>query len=83
MNAIGSPQPPCRVVALAESFRVEDANGRAVAYVYFGEGGRRSAMPGTWTREEANAIAERIARGFTRAGQRGAPAGADDAPRKT
>lgn len=61
MIALGSPQPPCRVVALAESFRFEDANGRAVAFVYFGEGARRAAIPGTWTREEAYAIAERIA----------------------
>jgi hypothetical protein len=41
---------------------------RPVAYVYFGEGARRAAMSDLWSREEARVIAERIARGFTRAG---------------
>ena len=56
---------PFRVVALPEAFRVEDSAGRAISYTYFAEGARRSALPGSWTRDEARVIAERIARGFT------------------
>lgn len=64
----GRPQPPCAVVELPEAFKVVDANGRAVAFVYFATGPRLSAIPGAWTRDEAADIAQRIARGFTRAG---------------
>jgi hypothetical protein len=67
--------PPCRVVQLQSAFRVNDANERTVAYVHFAEDARLSTMPDLWTRDEAWAIAERIARGFTRtgAGQEKAP----------
>lgn len=44
-----------------------DAADRPVAYVYFAEGTRQAAT-GRWSREAAERIAERIARGFTRAG---------------
>lgn len=67
MTATVSPVAPYRVVELPEAFRVEDANGHAICFTYFAEGPRRSAIPGAWTREEARAIADRIARGFTRA----------------
>ena len=62
-----TPAPPCHVVEVKGGYRVNDAAGRAVAYVYFAEGARRAAMPDLWSPEEAQAIAERIARGFTRA----------------
>jgi hypothetical protein len=61
-------KPPCRVVELDTAFRVNDATGRAVSYVYFASGARLSAVPDLWSRDEARAIAERIARGFTLAG---------------
>lgn len=64
-----TPTPPCTVRALEEAFVVIDAAGRSVAYVYYAEGARRSAT-GRWSHDEARAIAERIARGFTLAGQR-------------
>lgn len=63
-----TPAPPCHVVEVKGGYRVNDAAGRAVAYVYFAEGARRAAMPDLWSPEEAQAIAERIARGFTLAG---------------
>ena len=49
------PIPPCKVVEVKGGYRVNDAAGRA-------------AMPDLWSPEEAQAIAERIAKGFTRAG---------------
>lgn len=69
MPELDTPRPPCRVDARDECFIVLDAGGRAVAYVYFADGARRSAT-NRWSREEAEAIAERIARGFTLAGEK-------------
>lgn len=63
-----TPMPPCHVVAVQGGYRVNDAAERAIAYVYFAEGARRAAMPDLWSPEEAKIIAERIAKGFTRAG---------------
>jgi hypothetical protein len=65
-----APRPPCRVEPRDECFIVRDAADRAVAYVYFADGARRSAVPTRWSREAAEAIAGRIARGFTLAGAR-------------
>ncbi len=31
-------KPPCSVEELVSAFRVRDANGRSVAFVYFAEG---------------------------------------------
>ena len=63
-----TPAPPCHVIEVKGGYRVNDAAGRAVAYVYFAEGARRAAMPDLWSPQEAQAIAERIAKGFSRAG---------------
>jgi len=38
------PARPCPVVELSSAFRVNDASGQAVAYVYFAEGSRLTAM---------------------------------------
>lgn len=73
-----TPVPPFTVVELPGCFRVDDGAGRAVAYVYFAEGARHTAMPDLWSRDEARVIAERIARGFSaamKAGERGGAAG--------
>lgn len=78
MPDLAAPRPPCRVEAREECFTVVDAAGRPVAYVYFADGTRQEAT-GRWSREAAERIAERIARGFTLAGTRG---GSEDAPRK-
>jgi hypothetical protein len=69
MTDLRTPKAPCAIRELVEAFAVIDADGRAVSYVYFAEGARRSST-GRWSREEARAIAERIARGFTRAAER-------------
>lgn len=63
-----APIAPCVVVEVKGAYRVNDADGKAVAYVYFAEGARRASMPDLWSPEEARTIAERIAKGFTRAG---------------
>jgi hypothetical protein len=60
------PKAPCTVVELSEAFRIEDADGRAVTYVYYATGARLSAILGSWTKDEARAIAQQIARGFSR-----------------
>jgi hypothetical protein len=60
------PSKPCEVVEINSAFRVNDAGGRAVAYVYFAEGSRLTAMGNVWTRKEARELADRIARGFSR-----------------
>lgn len=62
------PKAPCSVKELQEAFVILDADDRAVSYVYFAEGARQSATR-RWLREEARVIAERIARGFTRAAE--------------
>jgi hypothetical protein len=61
------PKAPCTVVELPEAFRIEDADGRAVTYVYYATGARLSAILGSWTKEEARMIAQRVAKGFSRA----------------
>lgn len=74
MTVADAPRAPCVVRELGEAFRVDDAGGRPVAYVYFAEGARRSAT-GRWSTDDARAIAQRIARGFTLAGAGGGEPG--------
>ena len=53
---------PWSVEETAESFRVRDANGQVLAYVYFeGEHGRHMAMDRV-TKDEARHIAARFAK---------------------
>lgn len=66
MTDLRTPKAPCTVRELEEAFVVTDADGRAVSYIYHAEDTRKAAT-GRWSREEARAIAERIARGFTKA----------------
>jgi hypothetical protein len=66
LDEFRGPKAPCTVVELPEAFRIEDADGRAVTYVYHATGARLSAILGSWTKDEARAIAQRIARGFSR-----------------
>jgi hypothetical protein len=56
-------------------FIVKDANGVALAYVYYAEGSRLAAMPGTLTKPEA----ERMARWIARSTELKPPATAADA----
>jgi hypothetical protein len=54
--------PPWTVIEHTASFAVHDANGQALAYVYYEEeGGRRAAMR-RLTRDEARRIAANIAK---------------------
>jgi hypothetical protein len=47
-------------------FSRSQSHGRPGASVYFASGARLTAMSDLWMRDEAQAIAERIARGFSR-----------------
>jgi len=69
MTDLRTPKAPCEIRELVEAFAVIDADGRAVSFVYFAEGARLAAT-GRWSQAEARAIAERIARGFTKAAER-------------
>lgn len=55
------PHPtPWRITDTGSAFRVADANGRALAYVYYS---RTDAMRGDYlTPDEARALAQEIAR---------------------
>jgi hypothetical protein len=53
---------PWRVRIIAGGYVVEDASGRAVAYIYAAEGQRLSAMPQALSWDEARRIAAGVAR---------------------
>jgi hypothetical protein len=53
---------PWRVRTIAGGYVVEDASGRAVAYVYAAEGQRLSAMPQALSWDEARRIAAGVER---------------------
>ncbi|MER2267057.1 hypothetical protein [Methylobacterium oxalidis] len=53
--------PPWRAVELEEAFRIEDANGFAVAYTYFTADPERRSSTGRMSKEEARRIAVSIA----------------------
>jgi hypothetical protein len=47
-SSLRGPKAPCTAVELPKAFRVEDADGRAVSYVYYATGARLSAILGSW-----------------------------------
>jgi hypothetical protein len=54
--------PPWRVEQIPGGYRVSDAHGRPLAYVYGVDGGAQSALPGALSLAEALALARAIAR---------------------
>jgi len=54
--------PPWKVTEVAEAFRVEDASGKSMAYVYFVEERLISSNHTALTKEEARRVAVNIAR---------------------
>jgi hypothetical protein len=54
--------PPWRVEQIPGGYRVTDAHGRPLAYVYGVDDSARSALPGALTPAEALALARAIAR---------------------
>jgi hypothetical protein len=54
--------PPWRLEEVPGGYRVTDAHGRPLAYVYGVDGGARSALPDALTPAEALALARAIAR---------------------
>ena len=56
------PPPPWRVVEHAESFVVEDASGRPLAYVYFEDEPVRRGLMNRLTSDEAWRVASNIAK---------------------
>jgi hypothetical protein len=54
--------PPWRLDDVPGGYRVTDAHGRPLAYVYGVDGGARSALPDALTPAEARALAAAIAR---------------------
>jgi len=54
--------PPWRVEESTESFRIVDATGQALAYVYFEDDDGRRKVMGRLTRDEARRIAANIAK---------------------
>ena len=49
--------PPWTTVELQESFRIEDAKGFPLAYVYFADDPERRSVTGRTVRDEARRIA--------------------------
>lgn len=56
---------PLRIRHAAESFVVEDANGVALAYVYFEEDPSRRGLVNRLSGADAKAVAQTIARALT------------------
>jgi hypothetical protein len=54
--------PPWRLEEIPGGYRVTDAPGRPLAYIYGVDGSARSALPDALTRAEALALALAIAR---------------------
>jgi hypothetical protein len=54
--------PPWRLENVPGGYRVTDAHGRPLAYVYGVDGSARAALPDALTSAEARAIATAIAR---------------------
>jgi hypothetical protein len=54
--------PPWRLENVPGGYRVTDAHGRPLAYVYGVDGSARAALPDALTPAEARAIATAIAR---------------------
>lgn len=52
---------PWTVVELQEAFRIEDAKGFALAYVYFAEDPQRQDVTGCMSKDEARRIAINMA----------------------
>jgi len=52
---------PWTVVELQEAFRIEDANGFALSYVYFAEDPQRQGVTGRMSKDEARRIALNMA----------------------
>ncbi len=62
-NSVRRFPTPWRLVELAEAFRIEDASGFPVAYVYFcDDEERRASMAERMTKDDARRIAVGIAR---------------------
>jgi hypothetical protein len=56
---------PVRIVRIDGGFKILDALGRSIAYVYAAEGSRLAAMPDMLSFEEAEEVAKAIARGIS------------------
>ena len=56
---------PLRIRKTGESFAVEDANGVALAYVYFEDDPSRRGLVNRLSGDEAKAVAQTIARALT------------------
>jgi hypothetical protein len=52
---------PWTVIELQEAFRIEDANGFALSYVYFAEDPQRQDVTGRMSKNEARRIAINMA----------------------
>jgi hypothetical protein len=59
--------PPLRIRKSGESFAVEDANGVALAYVYFEEHPSRRGLVNRLSGADAKVVAQKIARALTEA----------------
>lgn len=57
---------PFRVLRSGESYRVEDALGRALSYTYFEDGPSRAQRTGRVGREEAEGVAKAIAQALSK-----------------
>ena len=65
MNDRSSYALPLRIKRSGESFVVEDAHGKALAYVYFEDEPTRRALVNRLSSADAKAVAQMIARALT------------------
>lgn len=68
MSALGI-KLPLRIRELEESFGIDDAAGRSVAYIYFCDEEQRRGVIGRFAKTEAKAIAIATARALTAAAE--------------